>query len=263
MIDLKNVSYSYGKSKALDNISLKINKGEAVALVGPNGSGKSTLMKMINGIVFPEQGIYRFDGEEINAGRLRDTKFSKLFHQRVGFVFQNSDVQLFCSDVYEEIAFGPRQMGLSQEEVEKRVDDCLKMLSIEELKHRTPYHLSGGEKKKVSIASILAMNPDVFVLDEPTNGLDPKAQRWLVELLVELNRAGKTLITSTHNLELIQVISQRSILFDESHRIAADLQTEALLENVGLLKTVNLVDDYYHSHCGSAHKHFHIHSYSL
>lgn len=259
MIDIIGVSYSYSGIKALDNINLNISKGEAIALMGPNGSGKSTLLKLLNGIISPESGVYRFNNEEITHKKLQDSKFSKLFHQKIGFVFQNSDTQLFCADVFDEIAFGPRQMGIDESEVKKRVNDCLELLNIRDFGHRPPYHLSGGEKRKVAIASVLALNPEVLVLDEPMNGLDPRAQRWLVEFLVSLNNSGKTLITSTHNLDLVQELSSRAALFDENHRIAADMPTEKLLQDVGLLKRVNLVDEYYHTHSGDGHRHFHTH----
>ena len=118
MIELKDISYSYEGMNALRNISLKIEKGESVSLIGPNGSGKSTLLKLINGIIQPDRGTYLFDGEEISAKKLQDTKFAKAFHQKIGFVFQNSDTQLFCADVFDEIAFGPRQMGMNEDEVE-------------------------------------------------------------------------------------------------------------------------------------------------
>ncbi|WP_368487985.1 energy-coupling factor ABC transporter ATP-binding protein [Clostridium sp. BJN0013] len=263
MIDISNVSYSYSGIPALKNINLHINKGEAVALLGANGSGKSTLLKLINGIVFPDSGCYKFNNEEITHDKLQDTKFSKLFHQKIGFVFQNSDTQLFCADVYDEIAFGPRQMGMSENDVDERVNDCLSLLNITDFKHRQPYHLSGGEKRKVAVACVLALNPEVLVLDEPMNGLDPRTQRWLAEFLVKLNKTGKTLITSTHNLELVQEISQRAVLFGEDHCIAADLPTEKLLAEIDLLKKVNLVDEYYHCHKGNHHAHFHMHNYEL
>ncbi len=261
MIDIEDVSYSYSGINALRNINLHIEKGEAVAFMGPNGSGKSTLLKLINGIVSPDTGVYKFNNEEITHKKLQDTKFTKLFHQKIGFVFQNSDTQLFCADVYDEIAFGPRQMGMNESDVDKRVNDCLNLLNIQDFKHRQPYHLSGGEKRKAAIACILALNPEVLVLDEPMNGLDPRTQRWLVEFLVKLNKAGKTLITSTHNLELVQEISQRAVLFDENHTIAADLPTEKLLMEIELLKKVNLVDEYYHRHDGNHHTHFHTHNF--
>ncbi len=246
MIEIKNVTYSYLDIIALNNINLEIKPGEAVALMGANGCGKSTLLKLINGIISPERGSYRFDGEEITHKKLQDNKFSKQLHQRIGFVFQNSDTQLFCSSVFEEIAFGPRQMGLDELEVTKRVKDCLKLLNIENFESRIPYHLSGGEKRKVAIACVMSLNPDVLVLDEPMNGLDPKTQRWLVEFLVKLNKAGKTLIFSTHNLELVHEISTRAILFNEEHTIVADMSTKELLKDINLLKKVNLVDEYYH-----------------
>lgn len=246
MIEIKNVTYSYLDIIALNNINLEIKPGEAVALMGANGCGKSTLLKLMNGIISPERGFYRFDGEEITHKKLQDNKFSKQLHQRIGFVFQNSDTQLFCSSVFEEIAFGPRQMGLDELEVTKRVKDCLKLLNIENFENRIPYHLSGGEKRKVAIACVMSLNPDVLVLDEPMNGLDPKTQRWLVEFLVKLNKAGKTLIISTHNLELVHEISTRAILFNEEHTIVADMSTKELLKDITLLKKVNLVDEYYH-----------------
>jgi len=242
MIEIKDVNYSYSDVNALNNINIRIEKGEAVALMGPNGSGKSTLLKLINGIISPDSGVYKFNHEEITHKKLQDNKFTKLLHQKIGFVFQNSDTQLFCSNVYDEIAFGPRQMGMNEADVEKRVNDCLDLLGIQQFRDRTPYHLSGGEKRKVALACVLSLNPEVIVLDEPMNGLDPRTQRWLVEFLVKFNKAGKTLITSTHNLELVHEISSRAILFDETHTIAADTTTEKLLENIELLKKVNLVD---------------------
>lgn len=259
MIEIKEVNYSYSDVNALNNINLQIEKGEAVALLGSNGSGKSTLLKLINGIISPDSGVYKFNNEEITHKKLQNSKFAKLLHQKIGFVFQNSDAQLFCSNVYDEIAFGLRQMEINEDEVDKRVKDCLDLLNIQDLKDRTPYHLSGGEKRKVAIACVLSLNPEVLVLDEPMNGLDPRTQRWLVEFLVKLNQAGKTLITSTHNLELVQDISNRSILFDETHTIVGDMPTEKLLEDIDLLKKVNLVDQYYHSHDSKEHKHFHDH----
>lgn len=261
MISIENVSYSYEGVKALNAVNIAISKGEAVSLMGANGSGKSTLLKLINGIITPDSGCYRFDSEEITAKRLKVNEFSKRFHQRIGFVFQNSDTQLFCAEVFDEIAFGPRQMGLDETEVQKRVEDCLNLLDIQGLRDRQPYHLSGGEKRKVAIACVLALNPEVLVLDEPMNGLDPRMQRWLVEFLVKLNRAGKTLITSTHNLELVQEISDRAVIFDQNHKIAADGKTGEILADIELLKQVNLVDEYYHRHGDGHHAHYHLHNY--
>lgn len=261
MIELKNVSYSYEGVVGLKSVNLRIEPGESVVLMGANGSGKSTLLKILNGLLSPDSGEYRFNGEPITKAALRNPSFAKAFHQKIGFVFQNPDTQLFCADVYEEIAFAPRQMGLREEDVNKRVNDCLNLLGISGFAARSPYHLSGGEKRKVAIACVLSMNPDVLVLDEPMNGLDPRTQRWLVEFLNNWNETGKTLITSTHNLELIQEISRRAILFNEDHTIAADLPTNQMLTDIPLLKRVNLVDDSYHQHVGNHHAHFHMHQF--
>jgi cobalt/nickel transport system ATP-binding protein len=261
MIDIKNVTYSYSGMNALNGINLHIGKGESIALMGPNGSGKSTLLKLLNGIISPDSGTYSFNGEEVTRKKLQNADFAKHFHQKIGFVFQNPDAQLFCADVYDEIAFGPRQMGMKEADVENRVNDCLELLNIQGFEHRPPYHLSGGEKHKVAIACVLALNPDILVLDEPMNGLDPRTQRWLVQFLQNLNKAGKTLISSTHNLEMVEEISNRAILFDENHAIAADTETQKLLEDVELLKKVNLVDEYYHRHEDNTHHHFHVHPF--
>lgn len=250
MIELNDICFSYSDTIALNHINLSIKTGEAIALMGANGCGKSTLLKLINGIISTDKGSYRFHGDDVTHKKLQDSQFSKLLHQRIGFVFQNSDTQLFCSSVYDEVAFGPRQMGYTESEVESRVNDCLALLGIQEFSKRTPYHLSGGEKRKVAIACVMSLNPEVLVLDEPMNGLDPKTQRWLVDFLNKWNKAGKTLITSTHNLDLVQEISKRSILFDETHTIVADGKTEELLMDEELLKRVNLVDQSYCYHKG-------------
>lgn len=190
-ISCNNLSYRYESLYALSGITLDITKGDSVAVVGPNGSGKSTLLKIFNAICFSTEGEYYFEGEKINEKRMKDGMFSKKFHKKIGFVFQNSDAQLFCPSVYEEIAFGPRQMGMNNEEVDERVYDCLKLLNIEHLKNREPYHLSEGEKKKLAIAAVLALNPDVLTLDEPMNNLDHKTKEFLQSLLMKINRAGE------------------------------------------------------------------------
>jgi cobalt/nickel transport system ATP-binding protein len=240
MIDLNNVSFSYKEAYALKDININITKGEAVALVGSNGSGKSTFLKLINGIVFSQKGTYRFEDKEINEKVLQDSKFSKLFHKKIGFVFQSAEAQLFCSTVYEEIAFGPRQMCLKEVEVEVRVNDCLKLLNIEELKNRTPYNLSGGEKKRVAIASVLSLNPEVLVLDEPMNGLDPKTKRFLRELLLKLNAAGKTIICSTHDFEYVQDVFKRAIVFSKDHSIVRDDEYEKVINDEEFLMDNNI-----------------------
>lgn len=242
MIDIENVSYSYeNKNYALKNINLHIEEGEAVALIGVNGSGKSTMMKLINGLISPESGSYYFQGQEITSKKLQDQKFSKVFHKNIGFVFQNSEAQLFCSDVYDEIAFGPRQMGMDEEKVRQRVEDTLKLLKIEELKDRQPYHLSGGEKKKVSIAAVVAMNPDVYIFDEPMNGLDPKTKRFLREFMISINNAGKTIICSTHDFEYVKGVFRRAVVFSKEHTIIRDGSYEEILGDTAFLYEINII----------------------
>lgn len=245
MIELNHICYSYKENAALTDISFSITKGERVALIGSNGCGKSTLMKLLNGLISPDSGKYMFQEEEITSQKLKDTKFAKEFHQKIGFVFQNSDTQLFCTNVYEEVAFAPRQMQLSEEEIKKRVEDCLDMFQLQELKDRQPYHLSGGEKRKVTLACVLSMAPEILVLDEPMNGLDPKSRRWLISILHQLNQAGMTIILSTHHLESLHEMADRAILMDENHKIVADSNIDALLKQVDLLKETNLVDETY------------------
>lgn len=219
LFSLDNVCFAYEGHIALRYITLDVARGETVVLQGSNGCGKSTLLKLLNGLVYAEEGTYRFDGDVIDEKSLKDNVFSKRFHQRVGFIFQNSDVQLFCGNVEEEISFGPRQMGLSEEEVKQRTDDVIGLLGIEDLRERAPYHLSGGEKRKVAIACILSMNPEALVMDEPLAGLDRKTQEWLVGFLLDLKKAGKTLIVSTHNDELAHTLADRLVVIGDDHSI--------------------------------------------
>lgn len=241
MIEFSKVFYSYNDIQALDDISFKICDGESAAFIGPNGSGKSTLMRIINGLIFPNKGSYLFNGDNINSKRLQDNKFSKAFHKQIGFVFQNSDVQLFCSSVYDEIAFGVRQMGFDEKETDKRVYDVLNLLGIENLKARQPYHLSGGEKKKVAIASVLALNPDVIVLDEPMGGLDPKTKRFVRELMISLNKCGKTIICSTHDFEYVKGIFKRAIVLSSQHKIIRDGNYDDILSDKKFLYDNNII----------------------
>lgn len=259
---LENVNFNYPHDEpVLVDVSLEVKEGEKLCILGANGSGKSTLLKLLAGLLFPVQGYFSAYENTITAGTMADRNFSRDYHKKTGFIFQNSDTQLFCSTVKEEVAFGLLQLRMSAAEAEERVEDVLGMLDIVHLSDRTPFRLSGGEKKKVALASVLVLNPQVLILDEPTNGLDPKTQRWLVELLLSLNSSGKTIITSTHNLELAQEISDRAVVFDEGHRIAADTGTLEVLGDIELLRSVNLVDEFYHRHADQKHVHFHMHNY--
>lgn len=217
IIKFEDFCYAYEENVALRHINLKINKGDSVVLMGYNGSGKSTLLKAINGIIFPQEGKYYFDGEQVDKKSMKDAVFAKRLHQRIGYIFQDSDVQLFCSNVEEEIAFGPRQMGLSEAEIKQRVDDICQMLNINKLRKRAPYHLSGGEKKKVAIACIMSMNPEVYCFDEPLNGLDIVTRDWLLGFLKELKEVGKTLIIATHDQSLADELADYFVYMGQQH----------------------------------------------
>lgn len=219
MIKLDGVCFAYDGNVALRYVSIEVNKGECVAVHGPNGCGKSTLIRLLNGLIFPEEGSYVFDGDEITEKRLKEGSFAKTFHQKIGYVFQNPEAQLFSSTVYDEIAYGPLQMGLSEDEVKRRTEDILKLLEIEDLKERAPYHLSGGEKKKVAIGAVLSSNPKALILDEPLAGLDKKSQEWFVKLLLNMKSAGKTILISTHDEKLSEMVADRIIVMNDNHEV--------------------------------------------
>ena len=198
MIKLDDICFAYDSTPVLKHFNTEIADGEFVVIKGDNGCGKSTLLNIINALEFAEIGTYTFDGTVIDKKAMNDEQFAKAFHQKIGYVFQNTDAQLFCSSVYDEIAFAPRQMQLDEAEISKRVEDMMKLTGTEHLKERAPFHLSMGEKKKVAVASVLAMNPQVLILDEPMNFLDKKSRQWLVEFLNQMHSVGKTIIIVSH-----------------------------------------------------------------
>lgn len=219
IINLSHISYNYEEVSALNDISLEIYAGELIFFTGPNGCGKSTLFKLLNGLIFPTKGEYYFDNKKIDKNTLQDNIFTKNFHKRIGYIFQNPDVQLFNATVYDEIAFGPRQMNLNEEIIHQRVNELLIYLNIQHLQDRPPYHLSGGEQKKVALAAILALNPDVLMIDEPLNGLDNKTRQWFKEFLMDFIKANKTILISTHEQELLSLPHSRIIKFNDEHTI--------------------------------------------
>lgn len=219
IINLSHISYNYEEVSALNDISLEIYAGELIFFTGPNGCGKSTLFKLLNGLIFPTKGEYYFDNKKIDKNTLQYNIFAKNFHKRIGYIFQNPDVQLFNATVYDEIAFGPRQMNLNEEIIHQRVNELLIYLNIQHLQDRPPYHLSGGEQKKVALAAILALNPDILMIDEPLNGLDNKTRQWFKEFLIDFIKANKTILISTHEQELLSLPHSRIIKFNDEHTI--------------------------------------------
>lgn len=200
MLEARNIVFSYDDgTNALNNVNLKVNKGDIVALLGKNGAGKSTLFLHFNGILKPDKGEILIDGEKLSY----DKKSLIKYRQKVGLVFQNPDDQIFAPTVEEDIAFGPLNLKLPMEEVQKRVEVSLKKVGMEGFEKKAPHHLSGGQKKRVAIAGILAMKPEIMVFDEPTAGLDPKGASKIIKLLKELNNEGITIIVSTHDVDLV------------------------------------------------------------
>ena len=252
------MSYRYQTgTPALEDVSLTIAQGEKIAVLGANGCGKSTLLRLLSGLAFPQSGRVQAFGQDLTEAGLQDESAAYRFRRRVGFIFQNSDAQLFSSTAREELAFGPLHIGLPPSEVEGRVQDIARLLDIENLLDRAPFQLSGGEKKKVAIGCVLTLNPDVLLLDEPTAGLDPRSQSWLLDLLLRLNAAGKTLVTATHDLNMVPTLADRVFVFSEQHRLVAQGPSRDILADTDLLLRVNLIHANWHRHNGLWHVHSH------
>ena len=260
LFELKNVNFSYLNGfKALEDISLKVEAGEKIAILGANGTGKSTLLSIMDGLLFPQTGEITFLGHSMTEDSLKEDSFHTFFRKSVGFVFQNPDAQLFSSNVQDEIAFGPLQLGKEKEEVEQIVQDVLKILRIEHLRDRSPYQLSYGEKKRVALGSVIAINPDVLLMDEPSSGLDPRSSRDLIDFLIEAHKAGKTLLTATNDLHIVPEIADSIYILSEDKRIIFHGPAEAALSDKDLLESANLIHIHKHLHDARWHLHPHLH----
>jgi cobalt/nickel transport system ATP-binding protein len=259
LYEISDATYRYQRITALDSLSLTVGAGTRVALLGANGSGKSTLLRMLDALCFPDTGAVMFQGERLTEERFADDPFAHAFRRRVGLVFQNPDVQLFNPTVVDEVAFAPLQMGWSRGEVRGRVSAALDLLRIGHLADRVPQRLSGGEKKKVALASVLVTDPEVLLLDEPTAGLDPRSRSQIIDFLVGWAGSGKTVITATHDLGDLADIADRSVVL-HAGRVAADGTPAALLEDSELLDRTNLIHVHRHRHpSGDVHSHPHLH----
>jgi cobalt/nickel transport system ATP-binding protein len=231
--------------------------------LGANGSGKSTLLRMLDGLCFPDSGAISFRGDKIDPLTLEDDKFAQAFRRRVGLVFQNPDVQLFNPTVFDEVAFGPLQMRWSKNDIRDRVESTLETLEITHLKDRPPHRLSGGEKKRVAIASVLVLDPEVLLLDEPTAALDPRSQSQIIDLLIGWGDGKKTVITATHDLGLVEDIADDCFLLQNGTLVAHGAPA-GILENESLLRGSNLIHEHRHAHPGlgieaGIHTHPHTH----
>jgi cobalt/nickel transport system ATP-binding protein len=248
------VRFEYGEVAALEELSLKVRAGERIALLGANGSGKSTLLRLMDGLRFACGGTLRFRGAALTCAAMEDDEFAMGFRRQVGLVFQNPDIQLFNPTVFDEVAFGPLQMGWPREKILERVYSVLQWIGAEHLKDRAPYRLSGGEKKRVAIASVIVLDPDVLLLDEPTAALDPKSQSQVIELREGWNDGGKTVITATHQLEILPEICGRAVVL-ENGAVVADGAPAEVLADTALLESANLIHSHRHLHGGVAHRH--------
>ncbi len=236
MLEANHIVYKYEDgTKALNDVTVKVNDNEIVALLGKNGAGKSTLFLHFNGIFKPDKGEVLVEGKPIkyNNKGLLDVR------SKVGVVFQNPDDQLFAPTVQEDVAFGPLNLGLSQEEVENRVKESLKKVGMSGFERKPPHHLSGGQKKRVAIAGVLAMKPKIMVLDEPTSGLDPKGASQVLKLLYKLNSEGISIIISTHDVDLVPLYVNRLYVIKEGQIIKEGTPSE-VFSDVKTIRGANL-----------------------
>ncbi len=236
ILEVKNLYHRYPHltANALDNINLKIYRGERVAVLGANGAGKSTLFKHLNGILKPLSGDMLVKGEKITKKNVRTCR------ETVGIVFQDPDDQVLAPSVEEDVAFGPINMGLPRKEVEARVKEALEMVGLSGFEERAPHHLSGGQKKLVAIAGILAMRPEVIVLDEPTAGLDPLSSTRVLDLIMKMNRElGITLLLSTHDVDVVPYFAERVFVLHHG-KLEADGSPEEIFSDPELLKKAHL-----------------------
>lgn len=236
VIETKDITYEYPDgTKALDKVNFNVDEGKIVALLGPNGAGKSTLFLHFNGILSPSTGSVIIDGVTIEYNK----KDLMQIRQKVGIVFQNPDDQLFAPTVLEDVAFGPMNMGLPKEEVEARVKEALLRVGMEGFEKKPPHHLSGGQKKRVAIAGILAMKPKIMVLDEPTSGLDPKGASQILRLLYKLNHEGITIVISTHDVDFVPLYASKVYIISKGKIIKEGTAPE-VFEDVKTIRGANL-----------------------
>ncbi|HEU12843.1 MAG: energy-coupling factor ABC transporter ATP-binding protein [Thermoplasmata archaeon] len=234
---LQDISFSYNRIRVLEGINLRISRGEFIAIVGPNGAGKSTLLKILDFLMPPDSGSIYFMGKKIDDFHLKSLSSIR---KKVGLVFQDPDVELFSPTVREDLAFGPIHMGLEENDIDERIRDVSRILNIEHLLDKPPFYLSDGEKKKAAIASVLTMDPEVLMVDEPTANLDPRSRREIVSILKSMWKGGKTIIISTHELNIINDLVERIIIMN-SGRIVKDGNPMEILGDKKLLEENNLI----------------------
>ncbi len=257
MLELRNIAFGWPDGPPiLKDLSLRIAPGEKVVLLGANGCGKSTLLKVMNGLVFPAAGELRWRDETLTQVRLRDRHFARRFRQACVLLFQHPEAMLFNPTVRDEIAYGPRQLGLADSEA--RVRRWAEELKLDGLLDKAPFSLSGGEKQKVALACLLALDPELLLLDEPGASLDPATVGWLVDTLVH---SDKTVVVSTHNLSMAAELGSRCVVLGNGGEILFDGPVKMALSGVALLEKAGLAHRHRHRHDGVMHSHVHAHDW--
>lgn len=257
--ELDDVTFAYDAAPVLDGITLRIPPGQRIALLGANGSGKSTLMRLFGALSFPAKGSVRFQGAPLNEESLRSDADAFAFRRRVGMVFQNPDVQLFNPTVFDELAFGPLQLGWPDARIRERVEATLEQFGIAHLRDRSPHRLSGGEKKRVCLASVLISDPEVLLLDEPTAALDPNGQNVMIDLLHRTANDTRTVLIATHDLGVVEDLADFCVVL-QSGRVVAEGRASDIVRDPDLLRRTGLLHSHRHAHAGGVvHSHPHGH----
>jgi cobalt/nickel transport system ATP-binding protein len=259
MIELHDIAFAYESARpALSGVGFTVAPGEKVMLLGANGCGKSTLLKILDGLLYPNAGVYRFREREISSRSLGDSAFARDFRRRVALLFQNPEAMVFNPTVFDEIAFGLRQVArpdgndVGADAIAARVHSWAERFGLTKYLDQPPFPLSSGEKKKVCLAALLALEPELLLLDEPTANLDPRTTGWLVELLTGL---PLTIVGATHNLSLAAELGARAIVMSEAHTILYDGPMDVLLSDERVLVV------HAHRHGPEEHKHYHLHDW--
>lgn len=257
VFEVRDLSHFFAGKSVLSQLSFDIDAGERVVLLGANGCGKSTLLRILNGLIAPSSGEVRYQGQAISPALLKKTPaLQRQFRQSVCLLFQHPEMMIFNPTVYDEIAFGVQQIeGI---DVDARVTYWANQVGVGHLLTRLPFNLSGGEKQKVCLAAMLALEPRVLLLDEPTSAMDPRSTGWLIDFL---NALGITTLISTHNLSLAVELGARALVLSEDHRLIYDGDIAPLFEDLSILLSANLVHTHQHRHGGAVHSHLHIHDW--
>ena len=259
VFELNNVDYAYQGVPALAKLSLVIPQSQRVILLGANGSGKSTLLRVLDALYFADTGPVSAFGEPLDPQRMADEERSFAFRRRVGFLFQNPDVQLFNASVFDELAFGPLQLRWPTDRIRQRVEETLESMGIGHLRDRPPHRLSGGEKKRVALASVLILDPEVLLLDEPTASLDPESESRLIETLIDWGGGSKTLVMATHDLDIVEDVADLCVVMQRGS-VVAQGKPEDILGDEELIRRTGLIHAHRHGHAdGGTHLHPHLH----